>query len=642
MIAGSMVALVTPFDAQGRLDWDSLAKLVDFHLQEGTNAIVAVGTTGESATLDVEEHIQVIRRVVDQVKGRIPVIAGTGANSTREAVALTEAAKSGGADACLLVTPYYNKPTQEGMYQHFRHIAEAVAIPQILYNVPGRTSCDMLPETVERLSKVPNIIGIKEATGDLQRAKEVIERVGKDFLVYSGDDATAVELMLLGGKGNISVTANVAPRAMSDLCAAAMRGDAAAARAINDRLMPGLIKELHAMKRLAGLTALALVIGNTSGCGWLWGPEGYFRDRGDDYLGARETPPMQLPEGVHSKPLDPLLPIPLNVATTHEKEGEYEVPRPQPLANAGDISDYSLQRSGDSRWVVAQRPPAEVWPVARQFFEENGFRIADERPQTGEFSSDWQSLSQLSAPLARRLSSRVSGVEPDGQARVRVRIEPGVQSNTSEVYVLSQTRAAGDTSSPSWPSKSVAPSLDAALLDEMVASMARSAEQGGSVSLLAANSIYDTPGTFELSKDGSGNPVLTLQSDFDRSWVSVGRALDNADIRVDDLNRSLGVYYVNIAEGAKKPDEDKPGFFSRLFGGGEKTKEEEDAKAQRYQVRLTTVSDAVQVTVDKDINTSAPADVAQNVLEKLQESMRNAVRGSGQRKPGQFGLGEQF
>ncbi|MBF3197116.1 outer membrane protein assembly factor BamC, partial [Pseudomonas aeruginosa] len=151
-----------------------------------------------------------------------------------------------------------------------------------------------------------------------------------------------------------------------------------------------------------------------------------------------------------------------------------------------------------------------------------------------------------------------------------------------------------------------------------------------------------TPGTFELSKDGSGNPVLTLQSDFDRSWVSVGRALDNADIRVDDLNRSLGVYYVNIAEGAKKPDEDKPGFFSRLFGGGEKTKEEEDAKAQRYQVRLTTVSDAVQVTVDKDINTSAPADVAQNVLEKLQESMRNAVRGSGQRKPGQFGLGEQF
>ena len=238
MISGSMVALVTPMDAQGGLDWDALSKLVDFHLQEGTNAIVAVGTTGESATLDVHEHVEVIRRVVDQVAGRIPVIAGTGANSTREAVELTQNAKSVGADACLLVTPYYNKPTQEGLYQHFRHIAENVAIPQILYNVPGRTACDMLPETVERLSKVVNIIGIKEATGDLQRAQDILNRVSSDFLVYSGDDATAVELMLMGGKGNISVTANVAPRAMAELCAAAMRGDAATARAINERLMP--------------------------------------------------------------------------------------------------------------------------------------------------------------------------------------------------------------------------------------------------------------------------------------------------------------------------------------------------------------------------------------------------------------------
>ena len=238
MIAGSMVALVTPMDAQGGLDWDSLSKLVDFHLQEGTNAIVAVGTTGESATLEVSEHIEVIRRVVDQVNGRIPVIAGTGGNSTRESVELTRAAKDVGADACLLVTPYYNKPTQEGLYLLFRHIAESVAIPQILYNVPGRTACDMLPDTVARLSKIDNIIGIKEATGDLQRAQQVLDLVSKDFLVYSGDDATAGELILLGGKGNISVTANVAPRAVSDLCAAAMAGDAVSARAINDRLMP--------------------------------------------------------------------------------------------------------------------------------------------------------------------------------------------------------------------------------------------------------------------------------------------------------------------------------------------------------------------------------------------------------------------
>ncbi|MGF6591692.1 4-hydroxy-tetrahydrodipicolinate synthase [Pseudomonas sp. 2835] len=238
MIAGSMVALVTPMDAQGRLDWDSLGKLVDFHLEKGTHAIVAVGTTGESATLDVDEHIKVIEFVVKRVAGRIPVIAGTGANSTSEAVHLTRNAKNAGADACLLVVPYYNKPTQEGLYQHFKHIAEAVDIPQILYNVPGRTSCDMQAETVIRLSTVPNIIGIKEATGDLKRAKAILDGVSKDFIVLSGDDPTAVELILLGGKGNISVTANVAPREMADLCEAALEGNAQKARAINEQLMP--------------------------------------------------------------------------------------------------------------------------------------------------------------------------------------------------------------------------------------------------------------------------------------------------------------------------------------------------------------------------------------------------------------------
>ena len=238
MIAGSMVALVTPMDAQGRLDWDALSKLVDFHLQEGTNAIVAVGTTGESATLDVNEHIEVIRHVVKQVAGRIPVIAGTGANSTREAIELTTNAKAAGADACLLVTPYYNKPTQEGLYQHFKAIAEAVDIPQILYNVPGRTACDMLPATVVRLSTVPNIIGIKEATGDIAKAQWLIRDVPEGFAVYSGDDPTAVALMLCGGQGNISVTANVAPRLMHELCVAAIAGDRNTAMQIQNRLLP--------------------------------------------------------------------------------------------------------------------------------------------------------------------------------------------------------------------------------------------------------------------------------------------------------------------------------------------------------------------------------------------------------------------
>ncbi|MGN5517360.1 4-hydroxy-tetrahydrodipicolinate synthase [Halopseudomonas sp. Lyrl_26] len=238
MISGSLVALVTPMDSRGNLDWQALDRLIEFHLNEGTDGIVAVGTTGESATLDMEEHKEVIRRVVDKVAGRIPVIAGTGANSTSEAVELTEDARSVGADACLLVTPYYNKPTQEGLYQHFRFIAEAVDIPQILYNVPGRTACDMLPDTVVRLADIDNIIGIKEATGDLQRARELIDRVGDRMAIYSGDDPTAVELILMGGKGNISVTANVAPRLMHQLCEAALNGDAETARRLNEQLMP--------------------------------------------------------------------------------------------------------------------------------------------------------------------------------------------------------------------------------------------------------------------------------------------------------------------------------------------------------------------------------------------------------------------
>lgn len=238
MITGSMVALVTPMHADGSIDWDSLSKLVDFHLCEGTDSIVAVGTTGESATLNVTEHCQVISKVVQQVGGRIPIIAGTGANSTQEALELTAEAKELGVDACLLVTPYYNKPTQEGMYQHFKYIAERVDVPQILYNVPGRTSVDLLPETVERLAPLKNIVGIKEATGDLDRARQLIERCGSQIAVYSGDDPTAVELILAGGKGNISVTANVAPRKMAELCRLALAGDAAQSRALNEALMP--------------------------------------------------------------------------------------------------------------------------------------------------------------------------------------------------------------------------------------------------------------------------------------------------------------------------------------------------------------------------------------------------------------------
>ncbi|MEO5702420.1 MAG: 4-hydroxy-tetrahydrodipicolinate synthase [Gammaproteobacteria bacterium] len=243
MFHGSMVALVTPMHANGDLDDAGLRRLVEFHLENGTDAIVAVGTTGESATLDEHEHCTVIRQVVERVGGRVPVIAGTGANSTSEAITLTRCAMQAGADGCLLVTPYYNKPTQQGLYLHYKAIAEAVPIPQILYNVPARTACDLLPETIQRLAGIPNIIGIKEATGDLERVREILLRCGDTINVYAGDDATALEVMMMGGKGVISVTANVAPRLMHDMSAAALRSDRLKALALNDRLA-ALHKEL--------------------------------------------------------------------------------------------------------------------------------------------------------------------------------------------------------------------------------------------------------------------------------------------------------------------------------------------------------------------------------------------------------------
>jgi len=236
MFQGSMVALVTPMRDDGSIDYTHLEHLVAFHLEQGTDAIVAAGTTGEASTLSFEEHIEVIRQIVNLVRGRIPVIAGTGANATREAIELTQAAKQAGADACLLVSPYYIKPTQEGLYRHHKAVAEAVAIPQILYNVPGRTACDMQPATVTRLAGVPHIVGIKEATGDVARIEQILALCGERMEVYSGDDATAMQAILRGARGDISVTANVAPRLMHEMCMAALAGDANRAAALNQRL----------------------------------------------------------------------------------------------------------------------------------------------------------------------------------------------------------------------------------------------------------------------------------------------------------------------------------------------------------------------------------------------------------------------
>ena len=238
MITGSLVAIVTPMLEDGALDLDAYRRLIDWHIAEGTNAIVSVGTTGESATVDPDEHIELIRVAVEAARGRVKVIAGAGANSTREAIELTTHAKRVGADATLQVVPYYNRPTQEGMYRHFRAVAEAVDLPLILYNVPSRTAADLSVDTTLRLTQVPGIVGLKDASGDLGRVVDMRRRGSGNFALYSGNDDSALAFVLLGGHGVISVTANVAPRLMSQMCAAALAGDLATARALNERLMP--------------------------------------------------------------------------------------------------------------------------------------------------------------------------------------------------------------------------------------------------------------------------------------------------------------------------------------------------------------------------------------------------------------------
>jgi 4-hydroxy-tetrahydrodipicolinate synthase len=236
MLQGSLVAIVTPMHDNGSLDIQALTNLIDFHIDQGTDGIVIVGTTGESPTVDVDEHCMLIKTTIEHVAKRVPVIAGTGANSTKEAIELTEKAKKLGADACLLVAPYYNKPTQEGLYQHYRAVAEAVDIPQILYNVPGRTGCDISNDTALRLAVIPNIVGIKDATGSIERGTDLILRAPKDFAIYSGDDATGMALMLLGAHGVISVTANVAPKLMHEMYVAATTGKVKEACQINGQL----------------------------------------------------------------------------------------------------------------------------------------------------------------------------------------------------------------------------------------------------------------------------------------------------------------------------------------------------------------------------------------------------------------------
>ncbi len=361
------------------------------------------------------------------------------------------------------------------------------------------------------------------------------------------------------------------------------------------------------MKRFAGICVLAVTASSLTGCGWLMGKDGYFRDRGGDYLEARPTPIMQLPEGVQVKPLDPLLPIPHRIASA-APTAEYAVPRPQPLPASSLLGDFSVQKSGPLSWVVAQRIPAQVWPAAQQFFEQNGFKIADERPHLGEFSTEWQAPSELNSSLVRQ----VWGSAPnDLQTRFRVRIEPGVQRNSSEVFIDQAQRSNSSAVDAAWSNSATTTAVAGELLSELNGYLAQANDKGDSFSLLASKT-YDTPKRVVLLDSGNGVKVLRLDATFDRAWSSVGRALSAADIRVDDLNRSTGLYYIDLAQSAKK---DEPGFFKRLFSS--KKPAPETASTERYILRLTAIRHQVFASVERDIDTLAPADVTERILEQV-------------------------
>ena len=365
------------------------------------------------------------------------------------------------------------------------------------------------------------------------------------------------------------------------------------------------------MKRFAGICVLAVTASSLTGCGMLWGKEGYFRDRGGDYLEARPTPAMQLPEGAQAKHLDPLLPIPHRIASAPVAD-EYKVPRPQALPASALAGDFSLQKSGPLSWVIAQRIPAQVWPVAQQFFESNGFKIADERPHVGEFTTQWQAPAELNANLVRQ----VWGSAPrDVQTRFRVRIEPGVQRNSSEVFIDQAQRSADSTLDANWSENATTTATATELLSEFNTYLAQREKKGDSVSLLASKT-FDTPKRVVVLDSGNGVKILRLDASFERAWSSVGRALNEAEIYVDDLNRSTGLYYIDLAQRVR-PSE--PGFFKRLFSS--KKKKPETQSTERYILRLTAINQQVFVSVERDLDTLASAAVTERILEQVRSHL---------------------
>src|SRR5216683_2922043 len=624
MLSGSIAAIVTPMHDDGRLDFERFKSLIDFHIEQGTDGIVVVGTTGESPTVDFDEHKELIRLAVAHARGRIPIVAGTGGNSTAEAIELTQSARNAGADACLSVVPYYNKPTQEGLYRHFRTIAETVDIPQIVYNVPGRTVADLANETTLRLAQVPNIVGIKDATASIERGSDLLRRAPKNFTVYSGDDATCLALILLGGKGVISVTANVAPRLMHEMCSAALAGDLKKARELNFKLL-GLHTKLFAEANPIPVKWAVAQMG-LIGMG-IRLPLTPLDSAKVEYKSEKKLPPLDVPPDLTTPAREERYQIPETNpagATTFsaynaERAG---APRPGSTGLLPEVDKVRLERSASERWLVVSEPAEKVWPVVKDFWQGLGFVIKVEVPEAGVMETDWaENRAKIKQDFIRNLiGDLLDGAYSTGERdKFRTRLERGAQPNTTEIYIthrgVVEVYTTQQRDSTVWQPRPVDPSLEAEFLRRLMVRFG-AADARAQAQLAAADKKDERA---KISRADNGVGTLELAEPFDRAWRRVGLVLDRVGFTVEDRDRSKGFYFVRYVDSeaalAGKQDES---FFSKLAFW----RSAPDPKAEQYRVFVKDRNDSSEVQVLNKEGDPASSDTARRILSLLQQQLK--------------------
>ena len=687
-IHGSIPALVTPFNENGSLDLATLKALLDWHIAEGSDAVVVVGTTGESPTVNFDEHHTLIETAVTHVAGRIPVIAGTGANATTEAVALARFAEQIGADAHLSVVPYYNKPTQEGLFRHYASIAEAVALPMILYNVPGRTVADMNNDTVVRLAQIRHIVGIKDATGNLERGTDLLQRAPADFAIFSGDDASALSLMLAGGRGSISVTANVAPRLMREMCAAALAGHLAHAQEVNFKLlglhrhlfaeanpipvkwavtqlgrcggtlrlpMTPLSPDCHARVRAAmqhrrvcckspfnrspartGMTQfvptrklLAVTIAATLAAGCSIFPD----SKKIDYKSAGKLPSLEVPPDLTQPSRDERYSVPDISPKGSATFSAYSSERgAQPAVAAGnrevlpDIGKMRIERAGTQRWLVVSRSADKVWPTLREFWQETGFTLVAENPETGVMETDWaENRAKLPQDFIRGSIGKVfdnlySTSERD---KFRTRIERGTQADTVEIYIshrgMYETYINEGKDQTRWQPRPADPDLEAEMLRRVM--MRLGADESSANAKLASTAGSDRA---RMTRGTGGVDMLNIDESFDRAWRRVGLVLDRTGFTVEDRDRAQGVYFVRYldpdAELKKKDGESS--FLSKLMFWRDDDKKKLATPGDRFRILVKDAASATTVQVLTREGGADTSDTARKILGMLHEQLK--------------------